>query len=349
MDEVDVVDGDPGIPCPCSPPSAHRPLFRRLRGWASGRPQRRRLTPPAMFCRPVGAVDRVRPRYPAGYAAGDVLPPASGLGGEDGGRAVRSAQTSPPPTQGRWGARGGIAHGLVRGSRARASQWWGRASARAHFGPHRARLGGARVCALPAAPALENPTGIMGKGPLCAWGATLKRSLGVSSLWSGNGRKGRVLRLEGARPNNFERGTRARPPGGRGLFFLRPGRHRSHRSYRSYPPRPTPLSTATPRPRPPPSAPAVCRPPLPPASGLGRGCGRRRPSSAPSGLGRGCGQRSLGLTPPAILCRSFAPTGCSAPACGGRGRGGSRACGPTSGSSGRRAGCRTQAPRGRRW
>ena len=55
------------------------------------------------------------------------------------------------------GRAGGIAHGSVRGSRACASQWWGRASARAHFGPHRARLGGARVCALPAAPALRSP------------------------------------------------------------------------------------------------------------------------------------------------------------------------------------------------
>ena len=70
---------------------------------------------------------------------------------------ARSAQTSPPPTQGRWGARGG--HRSRVGARLACTRvtMVGRATARAHFGPHRARLGGARVCALPAAPVLRSP------------------------------------------------------------------------------------------------------------------------------------------------------------------------------------------------
>ena len=83
MDEVDVVDSDLQIPCPRSPRSPHRPLFRHLRGWGEGihagpgglrrrlgsfAPSglwggcgrlSRRLTPPAGFCRRLAAASRI--------------------------------------------------------------------------------------------------------------------------------------------------------------------------------------------------------------------------------------------------------------------------------------------------
>jgi len=55
---------------------------------------------------PFGAGERVWPPVPAAYAAGYCLAPLRGCE-QDGSRPARSAQTPPPPTQGRWGARGG--------------------------------------------------------------------------------------------------------------------------------------------------------------------------------------------------------------------------------------------------